>query len=329
MLVAMRALLVVSRCALLAASTVLLASCGQPPDSPAARTADGPFGIVATTGMIGDVAAQIAGDRAKVQTLIGEGVDPHLYKPAAMDVRMLQGADMVFYNGLMLEGKMSDVLGRLGQSGKRLYAVSDGMEGYVMTSANGHHDPHIWMDVAGWTQAARVITTRLREFDPPHADAYAQRSAAYIKELEKLDAYARTSLTSIPEPQRVLVTAHDAFSYMARAYVLQVRGIQGISTESEAGLKDIETLVRFLVDRKIPAVFVETSVSRKNIQALIEGASAAGHEVRIGGTLFSDAMGAAGSYEGTYIGMIDHNVTTITRALGGTAPEKGLNGKLK
>ena len=257
----MRSLPCCARCLLLTALIALLVSCGEPAKGTANRVEGGPFAIVATTGMIGDVAARIAGDRAKVRALIGEGVDPHLYKPAAMDVRLLQAADLVFYNGLMLEGKMGDVLTRLGQAGKPLYAVSDGMDAYVLTAASGHHDPHIWMDVAGWSQAARVITARLSTFDAPHSAGYAERSAAYLSELQKLDAYARTSLASIPEQQRVLVTAHDAFSYMARAYGLEVRGIQGISTESEAGLKDIENLVKFLADRKIPAVFVETSVS--------------------------------------------------------------------
>jgi manganese/zinc/iron transport system substrate-binding protein len=328
MLPVMPSLLATARCVLGTALTALLFSCGEAPPSATDASTPGKIGIVATTGMIGDVAAQIAGDRASVQTLIGEGVDPHLYKPAAMDVRMLQAADVVFFNGLMLEGKMGDILAKLGQTGKPLYAVSEGLDKFVIAGGE-HHDPHIWMDVAGWTQAARVMTGKLSAFDPDHAAGYEERSAAYLAEMQKLDAYARTSLASIPETQRVLVTAHDAFSYMARAYGLEVRGIQGISTESEAGLKDIEDLVRFLVIRKIPAVFVETSVSQKNIQALIEGARAAGHEVKIGGSLFSDAMGARDTYEGTYIGMIDHNVTTITRALGGSAPEKGLHGKLK
>jgi len=328
MLPVMPSLLATARCVLGTALTALLFSCGETPPSATDASTPGKIGIVATTGMIGDVAAQIAGDRASVQTLIGEGVDPHLYKPAAMDVRMLQAADVVFFNGLMLEGKMGDILAKLGQTGKPLYAVSEGLDQFVIAGGE-HHDPHIWMDVAGWTQAARVITGKLSAFDPDHAAAYEERSAVYLAEMQKLDAYARTSLASIPETQRVLVTAHDAFSYMARAYGLEVRGIQGISTESEAGLKDIEDLVRFLVTRKIPAVFVETSVSQKNIQALIEGARAAGHEVKIGGSLFSDAMGARGTYEGTYIGMIDHNVTIIARALGGSAPEKGLHGKLK
>lgn len=303
-----------------------LAACGPAPEGPAAGDR---FRIVATTAMIGDVARVIAGDRAEVRTLIGEGVDPHLYKPAATDLRLLKAADLIFHNGLMLEGKMGDILTKLGEAGRPVHAVADDLGSYLLAESPGHVDPHVWMDVAGWTRAARAITAKLAAHDAAHAAEYEQRAASYLAELGKLDAYARESLAGIPAPQRVLVTAHDAFGYMARAYGLEVRGIQGISTESEAGLKDIEDLVRFLVERKIPAVFVETSVSGKNVQALIEGARAKGHGVRVGGSLFSDAMGAAGTYEGTYIGMIDHNVTTITRALGGTAPEKGLNGKLK
>jgi manganese/zinc/iron transport system substrate-binding protein len=177
-------------------------------------------------------------------------------------------------------------------------------------------------------RAVGVVGEALAGFDPEHADGYRERAAAYTTRLEALDAYARQVLGSIPEGQRVLVTAHDAFNYMARAYGLEVRGVQGISTESEAGVKDIEDLVGFLVERRIPAVFVETSVSDKNVRALVEGARARGHQVVVGGQLFSDAMGTAGTYEGTYIGMIDHNVTTITRALGGEAPEHGFQGKL-
>lgn len=287
--------------------------------------------MVTTIAMIGDVVREIGGEHLDVESLIGEGVDPHLYKPTSSDLKKLQGADLVFYNGLMLEGKMTDTLVRFARGGKAVHAVTDGIldrGDYVMTDSAQHYDPHVWMDVGGWTRAAESITEVLAELEPEHADEFRANSAAYREELSKLDAYAREALGSIPPGQRVLVTAHDAFSYMARAYGLEVRGIQGISTESEAGLKDINDLVSFLIERKIPAVFVESSVPRKSVEALVEGARAQGHEVRIGGELFSDAMGKAGTYEGTYIGMIDHNVTLIARALGGTAPEKGLNGQL-
>jgi len=286
---------------------------------------------VATVGMIADVVRQIAGDKTEVEGLIGEGVDPHLYKPTASDVKKIQAADIVFYNGLMLEGKMGDVLVRVASSGKPVHAVTEKIlesRDYVISDEQDHHDPHVWMDVSGWMKASPVIGAALAALDQPNADFYQKNTETYLGELQKLDDYARKSIATIPDGQRVLVTAHDAFNYLGRAYNLEVRGIQGLSTESEAGLKDISELVDFLVERKIPAVFVESSVSQKNIKALIEGARSKGHEVKIGGELYSDAMGPTGSYEGTYIGMIDHNVTTITRALGGEAPEKGLNGKL-
>ena len=184
------------------------------------------------------------------------------------------------------------------------------------------------MDVKGWMRAVEVVAEGLAEFDPANAPTYRENASAYRARLEALDAYATEVISSIPESQRVLVTAHDAFNYLGRSYGIEVRGIQGISTESEAGVRDVEDLVRFLVQREIPAVFVETSVSDKNVRAIVEGARNQGHEVVIGGTLYSDAMGPGGTYEGTYIGMIDHNVTTIARALGGEAPEKGLNGRL-
>ncbi|MCB1205855.1 MAG: zinc ABC transporter substrate-binding protein [Verrucomicrobiae bacterium] len=304
----------------------LLAGCNDTPSRE-----EGPYRVVATVGMIADVVREIAGPLAQVEGLIGEGVDPHLYKPTASDVKAMQAADVVFYNGLLLEGKMTDVLVKLATSGKRVHAVTEGLteeSGYVLTGADEHHDPHVWMDVKGWIAATRVIEEALAEFDSANADTYRTNAAAYRERLVALDDYARKSLGSVPEQQRVLVTAHDAFQYLARAYGIEVRGIQGISTESEAGVKDIEDLVSFLVERKIPAVFIESSVSDKNVRALIEGAAAKGHAVVIGGELFSDAMGSAGTYEGTYLGMIDHNITLITRALGGSAPENGFQGKL-
>ncbi|MDF1850037.1 MAG: zinc ABC transporter substrate-binding protein [Verrucomicrobiales bacterium] len=315
------------RTAVVACLGFFLTSCGEKPE----EAREGKIQITATVGMIADIVREVAGERAEVTGLIGEGVDPHLYKPTSSDIKSFQSADIIFYNGLMLEGKMSDVLVRLARNGKPVYAVTDeilGQEGYIITDEEEHYDPHVWMDVSGWMRAVKVVADALSEFDPEGAETYQANSTQYLAELEKLEAYAQKVIGSIPEDKRVLVTAHDAFGYMARAYGLEVKGIQGLSTESEAGVKDIEDLVTFLVERGIPAVFVESSVSDKNIRALVEGAKAKGHAVVIGGELFSDAMGATGTYEGTYLGMIDHNVTTIARALGGEAPEKGLNEKL-
>ena len=315
---------------LLTATACFLASCGK--QEAAYSTADGPYQISATVGMIADIVSVVAGDNAKVSGIIGEGIDPHLYKPTSTDVKTMQSADVVFYNGLMLEGKMGDILVRLARSGKPVYAVTEEIlhdSDYILTDEEDHQDPHVWMDVQGWIKAVEVVAASLSEYDAANAADYRDNAATYIAELETLDAYAKEKILSIPESQRVLVTAHDAFGYMARAYGLEVLGIQGLSTESEAGVKDIEDLVSYLVENNIPAVFVESSVSDKNIKALIEGAAAKDHTVVIGGELFSDAMGKAGSYRGTYLGMIDHNVTTITRALGGEAPAAGLNGKLE
>lgn len=286
--------------------------------------AGGRYQVVGTVGMITDVVRNIAADRAAVVGLIGEGVDPHLYKPTRKDVVTLNQADVVFYNGLRLEGAMTDLLERLATTDKPVRAVTATILGetdYLLEKDDGsaRTDPHVWMDVAGWIRAVPVIVDTLATYDSANAVAYQQNGDVYIEKLRALDAYAREALATIPAEKRVLVTAHDAFQYFGRAYGLEVRGIQGISTESEAGVRDLENLIDFIVERELPAVFVESSVGDKNVRALVEGARARGHTVAIGGTLFSDAMGPAGSYEGTYIGMIDHNVTTITNALGGTA----------
>ena len=290
-----------------------------------------PYKVATTVGMITDIVRNVAGDKAEVEGIIGEGIDPHLYKPTRKDVVSLSQADIIFYNGLMLEGKMADVLIRMARKGKPVWAVTEEIldqGSYVMTDEEDYYDPHVWMDVQGWMKAVEVVSQALSDFDPENADYYADNAASYRAELEKLDSYARQVIGSIPENQRYLLTAHDAFSYLGRAYGIEVKGIQGISTESEAGVRDIEDLVVFLVYNRIPAVFIETSVSDKNVRALIEGAKARGHELKIGGELFSDAMGPAGTYEGTYIGMIDHNTTTISTALGGTAPKGGMNQRL-
>jgi len=304
---------------------VLLSGCGS--DRKGAESADGvdrPYRVVTTIGMITDVVREVAAEHAVVEGIIGEGVDPHLYKPTREDVIKLSEADLVFYNGLLLEGKMADVLVRTAGQGKVVRPVTEAileLGDYLLTKEDDaeYTDPHVWMDVRAWSSGVDVIAEALSEYDPEHAADYAARAAAYKERLAALDTYAREAIGSIPENQRVLVTAHDAFQYLGRAYGLEVRGIQGISTESEAGVRDLEELIDFIVESDIPAVFVETSVADKNVRALVEGARARGHEVRIGGELFSDAMGAPGTYEGTYIGMIDHNVTTIARALGGEA----------
>ena len=320
---------------LLLACLALLAlpGCGDNASSnqSARRPAKYPYRVTTTIGMITDIVQQVAGDKATVEGIMKGDADPHVFTPSRGDVVMLDQADVIFYNGLMLEGKMGDVLIKMARGGKPVYAVtemlSDGQ--YVMSDESEHFDPHVWMDVRGWSLTVKAVAKALSEYDPPNAASYDANAKAYLAQLDQLDAYAKQVIASIPQQKRVLITAHDAFNYMGRAYDLKVMGVQGISTESEAGLKRINELVAYLVENKIQAVFVEASVSEKNITALVEGAAAKGHKVEIGGKLYSDSMGAPGTYEGTYIGMIDHNVSTIARALGGTAPKDGFRAVLK
>lgn len=307
------------------------ASVGAAPPAARPPSSETRLKVVATVGMIADVVRAVAGDRADVATLIAPGVDPHLYKPTRSDVQRLMQADLVFYNGHLLEGKMTDTLIRAATAGRKVYAVTELVgEADRLESDEGEGvvDPHLWMDPKLWTRTIDVVRDRLVERDPAGADAYRANADAYRRTLAELDAYAERVLASVPRGRRVLVTAHDAFGYFGRRYGFEVVGIQGISTESEAGVQDIERIVDLLVRRGIGAIFVESTVSDRNVRALVTGAKAKGHSVAIGGELFSDAMGAEGTYEGTYVGMIDHNATTIARALGGDAPPRGMRGAL-
>lgn len=274
-----------------------------------------PIHVVCTTGMVADLVRNVGGDKVKVSQIMGEGVDPHLYKASPGDVNALNGADAIFYSGLHLEGKMADVFVRMARK-KPTFAVTEYIpEERVLDNPEGAFDPHLWFDVSLWREAAGVVRDALKAFDPKHAADYQARADAYQAELGKLHEYAKTKLATIPKERRVLVTAHDAFRYFGRAYDIEVKGIQGISTESEAGVREVNQLVNFLVERKVKAVFVESSVSDKNVRALLEGCKARGHTVVIGGELFSDAMGKDGTPEGTYVGMVRHNVDTIVKAL--------------
>jgi manganese/zinc/iron transport system substrate-binding protein len=281
--------------------------------------------------MVADLARQVAGHEAEVIALMSSGVDPHLYKPTTSDVAEVMRADVVFYNGLMLEGPMEPTFVKAAARGKRIVAVASGLSEEKVRHPEefeGHPDPHVWMDVTIWRECLESVVKELSEADPTNAATYRSNADRYKQELTKLDDYARRVIGSIPESKRFLITAHDAFGYFSLAYKIPVRSVQGITTESEPGVEDVNSLVTFLVENRIPALFVETSVSDRNLNAVLEGAKHQGVEVAIGGRLFSDAMGASGTYEGTYIGMIDHNATVIARALGGKAPEAGLSGKL-
>lgn len=289
-----------------------------------------PIKAIATIGMVADLVRHVGGDHVEVTQMLGPGIDPHLYKPTTDDVKAIVGSNIVFYSGLMLEGKMADTFVKVART-RPVIPVTEGLPEETLMMPDefeGHVDPHVWNDVSAWSQCVTVICDALKEYDPDHAADYEAGAEAYKKELAALHEYGVQALAKVPDGSRMLITSHDAFNYFGRAYKLDVEGVQGLSTESEAGLQRINELVDMLVQRKVKAVFVESSVPRKNIEALVEGAKAHGHDVVIGGELFSDAMGEADSYEGTYVGMLDHNITLVARALGGEAPEKGLNGKL-
>jgi manganese/zinc/iron transport system substrate-binding protein len=280
--------------------------------------------------MIADALRQVGGERVQVMALMGPGVDPHTYRQTRSDIVAMTKADAVFWHGLYLEAQLEDFFKDLSKH-KIVFALAETLPKKQLLNNSayaGRYDPHIWMDPGMWKGVVAATRDALVKLDPKSADMFNANMQRHLAEIDALNTYAGKSLATVPDGSRVLITAHDAFNYFGRAYGYEVLGIQGISTESEAGLKQIEDLVNVIVTRKISAIFIESSVSDRNIKALIEGAAAKGHKVIVGGELFSDAMGVPGTYEGTYIGMIDHNTTVITRALGGQAPAKGLNSRL-
>lgn len=289
-----------------------------------------PIKAVVTVGMVADIVKTVGGDDVDVTTLMGSGVDPHSYRQTRSDVSLLASADIVFANGLHLEAQLDELLHKLSKR-KHVVFVSDELPTDDLIEAegfSGRYDPHVWMDPTLWQKTVAIVRDALIKAVPDQAASFNSRARALDAEIKGFTGSITTMMKTVPDSERVLITAHDAFSYFGRAFNVEVIGIQGLSTDSEAGLNRIESMVKTLVDRKIKAVFVESSVSEQNIKALIEGAAAQGHKVAIGGTLFSDAMGVDGTFEGTYLGMIDHNATTITRALGGAAPDRGITGQL-
>lgn len=273
--------------------------------------------IVTTTGMIEDAVVNIVGDKANVISLMGPGVDPHLYKATQGDLEKLTSADIIFYNGLHLEGKMGEVLEKLGHI-KPVIPVASKVDTSLLHRVpqfNNNFDPHIWFDVKIWSSAITSIGDFMTEYDKANAAIYAANQKEYLAKLDTLNNYVTEKINEIPENQRVLITAHDAFGYYGDAYNIEVKGLQGISTISEYGLRDVADLVDFIIKRKIKAVFVETSVSAKAINAVVEGCNEKGFNVKIGGNLFSDAMGKKGTFEGTYIGMVTTNTETIVDSL--------------
>jgi manganese/zinc/iron transport system substrate-binding protein len=274
--------------------------------------------VVATTGMVADLVRGVGGDRVRVETLIAPGTDPHLYKPTRTDLGRIVRADLLVANGLHLEGRLDEALRRAEDAGRRVCRVADDLprDRLLADEAGDHADPHVWMDPSLFALAIAPIRAALSEIAPAHAATFRTNAERLTDDLAALDAETEAALALVPPHRRVLVTAHDAFGYLGRRYGFEVVGIQGISTESEAGVRDLRRLVDLLVERDLPAVFVESTVPPRQVEALIAGAAARGRSVSIGGELFSDAMGAAGTPEGTYPGMIRHNARTIAEALG-------------
>jgi len=277
--------------------------------------------VVTTTGIIGDLVRNIAGENVEVTSLMGTGVDPHLYKASAGDVEKLSGADIIFYNGLNLEGKITDILGQMRKSGIFTVGVAEEIDKSLLFSPEqyeGYYDPHIWFDVALWKEAAKVVMKALSLYDAQNASVYVYNTESYLRELGLLQNYIQKKIASLHPDMRVLITAHDAFNYFGKGYGFEVMGLQGISTDSEASIADIKSLSEIIAARKIPAVFVETSISPRYMRALQASVKARGFDVDMGGSLYSDSMGSRGTKEGTYIGMFKSNVDTIVESLSRT-----------
>jgi manganese/zinc/iron transport system substrate-binding protein len=295
---------------------LLLAACS--PAGGASDLATRRVRVAATTGMIADAARNVGGSRVQVTGLMGPGVDPHLYKPSARDVDTLGRADIVFYGGLELEGRMADLFSRLPRAGTPAFAVAEAIPADRLMAPpefEGRFDPHVWFDVGLWQVAVGEVAERLAALDPASADVYRQAADRYRAELDDLDRYVRERAAEVPDGARVLITAHDAFGYFGRAYGFEVRGLQGTSTATEAGAGDVVRLADFLCRRQVRAVFVESSIPRATIDAVQQAARARGCQVDVGGELFSDALGEAGSPEGTYAGMVRYNIDTIVEGL--------------
>lgn len=313
--------LLITSCALLL-SQACSEGGGQTPRQPGEK-----LQVVATTSMITDLVKNIGGEHVEVTGLMGPGVDPHLYKPTQGDLTDLRQADIIFYNGLHLEGKMGEVLQKFGRQ-KMVYAIGDAIPEQNLLKVSGQGDtwdPHIWFDVSLWAQTVPLVTEKLSETMPEQASYFKQQASAYRQQLQELHQWVADRIAEIPEEGRVLVTAHDAFEYFGRAYGIEVRGLQGISTLSEFGLRDIKQMVDFVADNNIKAVFVESSVPARSLEAVVEGAEQRGHQIKIGGTLYSDAMGAPDSDAGTYTGMVRSNVKEITAALAIASEPQAVN----
>ncbi|MFP4470338.1 MAG: metal ABC transporter solute-binding protein, Zn/Mn family [Bacteroidota bacterium] len=303
---------------LIATVSVALLSCNRSVRTGEEKTSIDKPEVVATTTMIADVVKQIGGEHIEVHGLMGPGIDPHLYKATESDVSRLFSADMIFYNGLHLEGKMGEVFEKMEQQGKQSFAIAEALpetELIPVEDSEEQYDPHVWFDISNWKKVARYVADALSINDPPNKESYMKNLKEYLSQLDSLGDFVQQRIGEVPVENRLLVTAHDAFEYFGKAYNFEVIGLQGISTSSEAGAADVRELAGLIAERKIPAIFIETSVPHRNIEALKEAVRSRGFEVKTGGVLYSDALGSPDSEAGDYIGMYKHNVVTITDAL--------------
>lgn len=292
---------------------LVMANCKTEP-----KNSNGKLNIVTTTTMITDLVENIGGDKVNIQGLMGSGVDPHLYKASAGDVTKLSNADLIFYGGLHLEGKLVEVFEKMESQNLKTVAVSDALDKSTLIGSEyfaSNYDPHIWFDVNNWENITKFVVEKLSMADPENKEFYMENGEQYLKKLENLNTDIKSIIEGLPKEKRVLVTAHDAFSYFGKAYDFEVVGLQGLSTATEAGVQDVQKISAFIIERKIKAIFVESSVPKRTIEALQASVNSKGHHVEIGGTLYSDALGNAGTFEGTYIGMFKYNVKTIVGAL--------------
>lgn len=295
-------------------ASVLFAACSNAVGKGEGGQSEDVIRVVTTIAQIGEPLSVIGGERVEVISLMGPGVDPHLYNASQGDIKKLQNADVVFYNGLNLEGNMTEVFEQIGKT-RPVLAVAEAIPSErLLTDEDGAVDPHIWFDIDLWQLALEEAVEELKELSPDDAELFEENKQAYFAKLAELREEA-AKLKTIPSDQRVLVTAHDAFGYFGRMHDMEVVGLQGLSTEDEIGLSDIQAVIDLLVERQIPAVFVESTIPEDTIRSVVDGAAQRGAEVKLGGELFSDAMGEAGTEEGTYIGMYRHNVDTIYQAL--------------
>jgi len=278
---------------------------------------EGKLNIVTTTTMVTDLVKNIGGDAVSVQGLMGSGVDPHLYKASAGDVSKLTNADMVFYSGLHLEGKLVDVFEKMGKNTNTI-ALGEILNKKELIGSEyfaSNYDPHIWFNIEFWKQITVYLTEELSKLNPDNAELFEKNKTAYLEKLNALEKNVNQTISTLPKEKRVLVTAHDAFNYFGNEYGFEVVGLQGLSTATEAGVQDVQNLAKLIIDKKVKAIFVESSVPKRTIEALQQAVKAEGFNVKIGGTLYSDALGTSGTEEGTYIGMFSYNVKTIVEAL--------------